>query len=250
MAINSELKSTGVMRLSRGRMFHKRGLWNIEKWRKTNEKKPEDKQAKKATRVVQKEVKGDKNGKTRAVRVAKFPKSYPTEERPLKLKTNTNKFSQHKHKLRSTITPGTVLILVAGRHAGKRVVFLKQLNSGLLLVTGPFKLNGCPLRRINQQYVIATSTKLDIANVKLPENVDDAFFNRIKEKKQKPTEGEIFEVKKEQYKVNDARKAAQLDVDKQLLTAIKAAPEKTLLVSWLRTKFALKNRQYPHLMKF
>jgi hypothetical protein len=23
-----------------------------------------------------------------------------------------------------------------------------------------------------------------------------------------------------------------------------------LLVSWLRTKFALKNRQYPHLMKF
>ncbi len=74
---------------------------------------------------------------------------------------------------------------------------MKQLNSGLLLVTGPFKLNGCPLRRINQQYVIATSTKLDIANVKLPENVDDAFFNRIKEKKQKPTEGEIFEVKKE-----------------------------------------------------
>ena len=72
MAINSELKSTGVMRLSRGRMFHKRGLWNIEKWRKTNEKKPEDKKAKKATRVVQKEVKGDKNGKTRAVRVAKF----------------------------------------------------------------------------------------------------------------------------------------------------------------------------------
>ncbi len=66
-----------------------------------------------------------------------------------------------------------------------------------MLVTGPFKLNGCPLRRINQQYVIATSTKIDVSNVKLPENVDDAFFNRIKDKKQKPTEGEIFEVKKE-----------------------------------------------------
>lgn len=142
------------------------------------------------------------------------------------------------------------MILVAGRHAGKRVVFMNQLKSGLLLVTGPFKLNGCPLRRINAKYVIATSTKIDISKVTMPENVDDAFFNRIKEKKQKPTDGEIFEVKKEVYKVNEARKAAQLNVDKQLMTAIKASADKTLLVSWLRTKFALKNRQYPHAMKF
>merc|ERR1719312_188499 len=82
-------------------------------------------------------------------------------------------------RLKSAFVPGRVVILLAGKYMGRRVVFLKQLPSGLLLVTGPFKVNGVPLRRVNQAYTIATSTNVDINGVDVS-SIDDAFFARSK----------------------------------------------------------------------
>ena len=62
---------------------------------------------------------------------------------------------------------------------------------------GPFHLNGCPLRRVNQIYTIATKTKLNIKSLKVPDHLNDEYFKRQKLKKPKHTEGEIFDTQKE-----------------------------------------------------
>lgn len=84
--------------------------------------------------------------------------------------------------LRPSLVPGSVLIVLAGRFRGKRVVYLKSLGNGVLLVTGPFKINGVPLRRVNARYVIATSTSVDLAGVNV-EKYDEKYFAREKEAK-------------------------------------------------------------------
>lgn len=63
---------------------------------------------------------------------------------------------------RKSIQPGSVVILLTGESRGRRVVVLKILASGNLLITGPYAINGVPLRRINPTYTISTSTKVSL----------------------------------------------------------------------------------------
>lgn len=118
----------GVSTLSRSASYKKKALFKRNK--PVIAKKPVTTELTKT-----KPIGGAKNGKSRVVAVVKAPRFYPADD--IAQPKKSRKSAPSTPALRSTITPGTVLILVAGRFRGKRVVFLKQLPSGLLLVSGP-----------------------------------------------------------------------------------------------------------------
>ena len=179
------------------------------------------------------------------------------ENKSLKLKKNwypVSAFKKHFHRkckepkashISAPLTPGQVVIILSGRFRGRRVVYLKKLESNLLLVTGPYKYNGVPLKRVNAAYVLPTNTKLNV-NAEAAKDVKDDFFKKVEISREK--QEDFFEdAKKKKERITEDRKKMQNDVD----TAVKkAVDEVPMMKEYLRNRFALKNGDKPHLMKF
>lgn len=162
--------------------------------------------------------------------------------------TKTKKARPHiAAKLRPSITAGTVLIILAGRFRGKRVVFLKQLASGLLLVTGPYKVNGVPLTRVNQAYVIATSTRVDVSSVEIGEELTDDAFKAEKTPKKKPEFVPDSGMEVEKKTINPVLKEMQKKIDSAVVSSVKKVP---MLSSYLGSLFSLSKGEAPHTLKF
>ena len=226
--------ASGLNKYSRAAQYKRSGRWAIKNKKKTEKEAPKDAA-----------LKTKKFGKGERTIQPKGPKFYFEEDshRPLKS-------TRHKHNapgLRSSITPGTVLILVAGKYRGRRVVFLRQMESGLLLVTGPYKINGVPLRRVHQRYVIATSTKIDVSKVEVPEAVNDKYFAKHKSASKRSSSDFLAKKKSAKKSIPSSRKEDQKKVDTQVIEAVKGTPQ---LKGYLAHNFTLRNGQYPHDMKF
>ncbi|PAA72884.1 hypothetical protein BOX15_Mlig004334g1 [Macrostomum lignano] len=258
---NEQLSYSGVMLHSRARVFQRKALYRLAKKSAANKlarklKGAASTAAQQRPAVVEKPIGGDKNGGIRQVASRRQPRSLPTEptSKPRRLRP-VKTFARQRRRLRASIQPGSVLILLAGRHRGKRVVFLKQLASGLLLVTGPFKVNGCPLRRVCQSFVIATRTRLELGDLRLPERLNDAYFRRTKKQsKQKASSAaqDPFTRPEAAYQLAQERREDQKSVDSQVMSALVklGRPDKKLMLGYLSSLFSLKSGQRPHDMVF
>jgi len=178
----------------------------------------------------------------------KASKYYPAEDAAVNKKVRK---TVRPAKPRPSLQPGTIVILVAGRFRGKRVIVLKHLPEGVLLVTGPFKVNGVPLRRVNARYVIATSTKVDIKGVDekvLGKASEDGYFTKDKAAR-KPGEDSFFKQgeKPEKKETAKDRVADQKAIDKALLATLKKDAD---MIGYLSANFSLRTSDRPHQMTF
>ena len=179
-----------------------------------------------------------------------------------KVKRSDPKFST----LRKSVTPGTVAILLAGRFRGRRAVVLKQLpKNGPLVISGPLKYNGVPLRRVDSRYIIATSTKIDISGVDTSKVTADTF-KRAKAEKRVKSEGDFMgdkakkaaqekakktsKAKKAKANVSEERAALQKAVDSALIAAIKKDALGKEKAGYLRSVFTVKPGDMPHRLKW
>ena len=150
-----------------------------------------------------------------------------------------------KTHISADLDPGQVVILLSGRFRGRRVVYLKKLESNLLLVTGPYKYNGVPLKRVNAAYVLPTNTKLEVDG-KVADSINDDLFKRI-DIDRKSEKDFFVEDKVKKERVTKDKADAQTKVDTEVKKAVDKVP---MMKEYLRNRFALKSGDKPHLMKF
>ena len=150
-----------------------------------------------------------------------------------------------KSHISAELVPGQVVILLSGRFRGRHVVFLKKLESNLLLVTGPYKYNGVPLKRVNAAYVLPTNTKLEVDG-KVAESIKEELFKKV-DIEIKSEKDFFVEEKVKKERITKERVDAQTKVDTEVKKAVDKVP---MMKEYLRNRFALKSGDKPHLMKF
>lgn len=153
---------------------------------------------------------------------------------------------------RKSIVPGSVVILLSGPHRGRRVVVLKHLEAGNILVTGPYAINGVPLKRVNAAHVISTSTRVPLDGVSV--NIDNTYFkkqvhftkNQLKNASETRTK-HAEEGKNAEAQWRAQAKATQKTVDAALIANIKKVEQ---LSGYLATRFTLAGGVRPHELRF
>merc|ERR1711915_567364 len=181
------------------------------------------------------------------LRVCRMRKVYETQL-PMRY-AKPKGYTKSKHtiaKLRKSLVPGTVCIILNGRH----------------------KVTGIAMRRIDQKHVIATSVRCDLGTYKVPERIDDFWFkvprgtrsHRRWKAHPNVLKEEVFDKKGrriihpkgnlKKFKLPLDRKKAQAEVDTVVVKALKAHKERNMVIGYMKRQFGLRGDRYIHKMKF
>lgn len=116
--------------IKKGRSYHASGLWAVKA--KNGGKFPVNPKAAAKPSTTTK-TKPFGKGQTRTVVSPRSPRFYPTEKVQ---KPRASRRIHNPAKIRDSLQVGSVAIVLSGKFRGKRVVVLKRLSSGLVLVSG------------------------------------------------------------------------------------------------------------------
>ncbi|XP_063042679.1 uncharacterized protein LOC134437145 isoform X2 [Engraulis encrasicolus] len=209
----------------------------------------------------------NKDPRTRSLRVHNgccFCKAMPTRfTSPLRKPQHGSKKAsprlQAYTKTRTTsgvVTPGTVLVLRAGRHQGKRVVFLKHLPSGLLFLTGScgsldpkvaLSTNASALSSTTTTTTTSVAaTQCDVSTVKITETQTSTVLHRRRQRYVEEEEGGAGEKSLEERQMEKLGSTAghlkrnQGDVDAQAMPTARSSRQGWVIwIIWIWILFLL-----------
>jgi len=203
--------------------------------------------ARKIVTYVEKEI--EKDGKKMMVKTTKLlAKKMPMGDIPM-----PRKGKLHSHKLRKSITPGTIGIILKGPQKTRRVVFIKQVESGLMIVANP--VAGLEPTTVDSRYFLSTKVKLDISGVKVPEEMVHSHFHNKAERRKAYLKARragtvLGELELKPKGFTDEQKAINKKLDDQLIPVIQKHADGAVLENYMKAKFTLTHRDFPHRMVF
>jgi len=171
-----------------------------------------------------------------------------------------------KFNRRNPVAPGTIVILLVGEYAARRVVMIKELNNREMLVAGPPSINTVPLQKYKRGWVLPTSKiipgvkDLDLSKYNAT-NMEDSFpweeaaqstlnLKQVIDLKQR-----IFEEELENYPLYPEKTPEKIEAEQLIYPVLEAEIAKIpLMARYLNTKFSLLDGRNglnrPHLLRF
>ncbi|KAF7703781.1 60S ribosomal protein L6 [Cucumispora dikerogammari] len=144
-----------------------------------------------------------KETKSKITFVAPQSGYFPDEKIPQYIKKLQSKQVQIQRVPRTDLEYGNIVVILEGEFVSKRAIFLGS-NKFEAVVIGPRCLNGVPLMKIDEKYLLKTSTVLKLNKMEIKETTfisEKDFSERINF--QEPSE---LEVKLEEEILNEIKK--------------------------------------------